>query len=52
MGEHYSDAELIFYTSLTIVIAVVGLAVTLGLATFEQIHHAIGSFIDWFYSTF
>jgi len=48
----YSDTELIFYTTVTIVIAVVGLAVTLGLVTFEQIRHAIGSFIDWFYSTF
>jgi len=50
--DEYSDAELVFYTIVTIILAVIMLGVSLGMLSFEQIRHAIGNFIDWFYSTF
>ena len=48
----YSDAELIFYSIATIILAVIMLGVSLGMLSFEQIRHAVGGFIEWFYSVF
>jgi len=47
-----NDGVAICYAIVTVIMAIIGLSVASGIITFEQIRHAIGGFIEWFYSVF
>ena len=52
MVKHYIEGDVIFYGIVVTVFGFIMLGITLGVITFAELRHAIGDFINWFYSVF